>query len=60
MQQGLGYAQILDIPVAYSSNGDGFLEHDRTKSTGTIETELSLDSFPGPTIYGKGIRNTRE
>jgi type I restriction enzyme R subunit len=43
MQQGLGYAEILDIPVAYSSNGDGFLEHDRTNFSGKIERELSLD-----------------
>ena len=28
MQQAMEYAQILDIPFAYSSNGDGFLEHD--------------------------------
>ena len=48
MQQGLGYAEILDIPVAYSSNGDGFLEHDRTNFSGKIERELSLDSFPSP------------
>ena len=48
MQQALGYAEILDIPVAYSSNGDGFLEHDRSNSTGVIERELSLDIFPSP------------
>ena len=35
IQQALGYAEILDIPVAYSSNGDGFLEHDRTNYQGT-------------------------
>lgn len=28
MQQAMEYAQILDLPFAYSSNGDGFLEHD--------------------------------
>ena len=28
MQQALGYADTLDIPFVYSSNGDGFLEHD--------------------------------
>ncbi len=33
MQQALGYAETLDIPFVYSSNGDGFLEHDRTKKT---------------------------
>ena len=30
MQQGLAYAETLDVPFVYSSNGDGFLEHDRT------------------------------
>ena len=45
MQQAMEYAQILDIPFAYSSNGDGFLEHDFL--TGK-ETELSLEQFPTP------------
>ena len=48
IQQGLNYAEILDIPSVYSSNGDGFYEHDRTRSNGTIEQELSLDEFPSP------------
>ncbi len=48
MQQALGYATTLDIPVAFSSNGDGFVEHDRTASTGAIERNLSLDEFPSP------------
>lgn len=48
MQQGLQYAQILDIPVAYSSNGDGFLEHDRSNYLGKVERELSLGDFPSP------------
>lgn len=48
MQQALEYAEILDIPFVYSSNGDGFLEHDRTTSEGTIERELSLEQFPTP------------
>ena len=48
IQQGLGYADILDIPSIYSSNGDGFYEHDRTCSDGSIEKELSLDEFPSP------------
>ena len=45
MQQGIEYAQILDVPYVYSSNGDGFLEHDMT--TGK-EREISLDKFPSP------------
>lgn len=48
MQQGLDYANILDIPFVFSTNGDGFLEHDRTKTEGQIERELSLESFPTP------------
>ena len=47
MQQALEYAEILDLPFAYSSNGDGFLEHDRT-SAGTVEHEIPLDQFPSP------------
>ncbi|GIU70427.1 MAG: DEAD/DEAH box helicase [Candidatus Woesearchaeota archaeon] len=47
IQQALDYSNDLDIPFVYSSNGDGFLEHDKTK-TNNIETELSLDNFPSP------------
>jgi len=48
IQQALDYAQILDIPCVFSSNGDGFLFHDRTATDGNIETELSIDNFPTP------------
>lgn len=48
MQQALSYAEILDIPFAYSSNGDAFLEHDFTGMTGKVEQELSLKNFPSP------------
>jgi type I restriction enzyme R subunit len=47
MQQALEYAEILDIPFAYSSNGDAFLEHDRTTS-GIVEREIPLEHFPTP------------
>ena len=50
IQQGLHYAKILDIPSVYSSNGDGFYEHDRTCTAGHIEKELSLDEFPSPEV----------
>jgi type I restriction enzyme R subunit len=46
MQQALEYAEILDVPFAYSSNGDAFLEHDRTGASGIVEREISLDQFP--------------
>jgi len=48
IQQALDYAQILDIPCVFSSNGDGFLFHDRTATDGNIETEIGLDDFPTP------------
>ena len=43
LQQAMTYAEMLDVPFAYSSNGDGFFEHDFL--TGK-ERELSLDEFP--------------
>jgi type I restriction enzyme R subunit len=48
MQQALGYAEALDIPFIYSSNGNAFMEHDRTVTRGAIERELSLEQFPSP------------
>ena len=45
MQQAIEYAEILDLPFAYSTNGRAFLEHDLI--TGK-ETEISLDNFPSP------------
>ena len=40
MQQALEYAEILDVPFAYSSNGDAFIEHDRTGKEEIIEKEI--------------------
>jgi len=48
MQQAIDYGETLDVPFVYSSNGDGFLEHDRSVTTGAVEKELSLDAFPSP------------
>lgn len=44
LQQAMTYAQMLDVPFAYSSNGDGFAEHDFLTGKERI---LSLDEFPG-------------
>ncbi len=41
IQQALDYAQILDIPCIFSSNGDGFLFHDRTATDGNIESDIA-------------------
>lgn len=43
LQQAMEYAQMMDLPFAYSSNGDGFAEHDFL--TGT-ERQFGLDEFP--------------
>lgn len=45
MQQAITYSQMLDVPFAYSSNGDAFFEHDFL--TG-MERQLSLSEFPSP------------
>ena len=48
MQQGLEYAETLQIPFVFSSNGDGFVFHDRTGAASDRETTLGLDAFPAP------------
>lgn len=48
MQQALDCAEMLDIPFVYSSNGDAFLEHDRTVTAGAVTREIPLDEFPSP------------
>ena len=48
IQQALEYAETLKIPFVFSSNGDGFVFHDRTVTSGVIEKNLALDAFPSP------------
>ena len=48
MQQAQDYAETLNIPFVFSSNGDGFVFHDRTGASAKLETTLSLDAFPPP------------
>jgi len=48
MQQALEYAKILDIPFVYTSNGNGFVEYDKTGKSNPVEKEISLDNFPSP------------
>ncbi len=45
IQQALGYAKILDIPSVFSSNGDGFLFHDRTKNLSSIINTKLIDWY---------------
>jgi len=60
MQQGLEYAQCLEIPFVFSSNGDGFVLHDRTGQSGKTETELALDAFPSPATLWSRYRSWKE
>lgn len=48
MQQALAYSDALDVLFAFSSNGDGFLFHDKTGLSGAMESELTLDQLPSP------------
>ena len=48
MQQALAYAETLDVPFVFSSNGDGFLFHDRTGRSTPVERTLALEEFPSP------------
>lgn len=55
MQQALEYAAMLDVPFAFSTNGNGFLFHDRTNPT-QLETELGMDEFPSPDALWSAYR----
>ncbi|TMO82454.1 EcoAI/FtnUII family type I restriction enzme subunit R [Pseudoalteromonas spongiae] len=46
MQQGLSYSDMLEVPFVFSSNGDGFVFHDKTGLYPQKEQELTLDEFP--------------
>ncbi len=56
MQQALGYAETLSIPFVFSSNGDGFVFHDRTGANTPREANLGLDAFPSPTALWERYR----
>jgi type I restriction enzyme R subunit len=46
MQQALNYAEMLQVPFVFSSNGDGFLFHNKIATDSVMERELSIDEFP--------------
>ncbi|MCB9779845.1 MAG: DEAD/DEAH box helicase family protein [Alphaproteobacteria bacterium] len=48
MQQAIGYAETLDVPFVFASNGDGFMFHDRTGLSTPVERFLKLEDFPSP------------
>jgi type I site-specific restriction endonuclease len=65
MQQALKYADMLNIPFAFSSNGDGFIFHDATNPDHP-ETAITLAEFPSPALLWrkycrhKGIPDDRQ
>src|SRR5690606_2667334 len=48
MQQALEYAEALNIPFVFTSNGDGFVFHDRTGASTPHEVTIPLSAFPPP------------
>ena len=48
MAQAINYADLLNVPFCFSSNGDGFVFRDATLADGVLEKNLTLDEFPSP------------
>ena len=46
--QAIKYAELLDVPFSFASNGDGFVFRDATLADGVLERNLTLDEFPTP------------
>ncbi|OGT19928.1 MAG: restriction endonuclease [Gammaproteobacteria bacterium RBG_16_57_12] len=60
IQQALGYAEILEVPSAFSSNGDAFASHNKAPAAGEdIETEFPLEYFPPPQELWKRYKTFR-
>jgi type I restriction enzyme R subunit len=56
LQQALEYAETLQLPFVFSSNGDGFVFHDRTAAGGPVEKNLTLGEFPSPAALWASYR----
>ncbi|MCL4739571.1 MAG: DEAD/DEAH box helicase family protein [Burkholderiaceae bacterium] len=48
MAQAIRYAELLDVPFSFASNGDGFVFRDATLADGVLERNLTLEQFPSP------------
>jgi type I restriction enzyme R subunit len=60
IQQALAYAEILEVPSAFSSNGDAFASHNKVPAAGEdIETEFPLEAFPAPIELWKRYKRFR-
>lgn len=60
MQQALGYTEILDVPSAFSSNGDAFHSHnDAAEEKELTEIQFGLDEFPPPRVLWERYKKHR-
>ncbi len=59
MQQALEYAEILDIPFVFTSNGTGFRFHDKSGTSEQVERDLPLDFLPSPQELWKRYKKLR-
>ena len=59
MQQALEYAEILDIPFVFTSNGTGFRFHDKSGTSEQIERDIPLDCLPSPQELWKRYKKYR-
>jgi type I restriction enzyme R subunit len=54
MAQAINYAELLNVPFSFASNGDGFVFRDATLAGGMLESNLTLDQFPAPAdLWGR-------
>ena len=60
MQQALCYAEIMNVPSAFSSNGDGFASHNKIAADGEdIEIEFGMEDFPAPHLLWSRYKEFR-
>jgi hypothetical protein len=60
MQQALGYAEILEVPSAFSSNGDAFASYNKMPIHGEdMETQFPLEKFPSPQTLWQRYKSYR-
>jgi len=60
MQQAIEYAEQLDVPAVFTSNGDSFVWHDRTGLRPQLEETIALDQFPSPDVLYSLYRKWRK
>ena len=56
LQQAMDYAKKINVPLAYSSNGDGFVEYNFISG---VQRDLSLDGFPTRSLINTKPRSQK-